>query len=137
MPSPACAAKVGQPIGATRDTLDAHGARLTAAAALPGDGFRTQHDSIKWRLTEDLREIAFVCGPRSMASLLLCCLSVRVMSSANGHNVSVKAWFLILWWPFQMLVRTLLMLLTSYSSSRLCIMGPAPIPAELARAVLL
>jgi hypothetical protein len=46
MPSPACTAKVGQPIGATRDTLDAHGARLTAAA-LPGDGFRTQHDSIK------------------------------------------------------------------------------------------
>ena len=27
-----------------------------AAASLPGDGFRTQHDAIKWRLTEDLHD---------------------------------------------------------------------------------
>jgi hypothetical protein len=32
------------------------GARLTSAS-LPGDGFRTQHDAVKWRISEDLREM--------------------------------------------------------------------------------
>ena len=56
LPSPACAALVGKPIGSTRATLDPHGSRL-AAASLPGDGFRRQHDTIKWRLDEDLHEM--------------------------------------------------------------------------------
>ena len=56
MPSPACAPLVGQMIGNTRSTLDAHGSRLTAAT-LPGDGFRKQHDAIKWTLAGDLREM--------------------------------------------------------------------------------
>ena len=56
LPSPACAPLVGQVIGNTRSFLDAHGSRL-AAASLPGDGFRTQHDAIKWRLDEDMREM--------------------------------------------------------------------------------
>ena len=47
---------VGQAIGATGRVLDVYGARLTSAT-LPGDGFRTQHDAIKWRLDEDLREM--------------------------------------------------------------------------------
>ena len=56
VPSPACAPLVGQRIGNTRLTVDAYGSRLTTAA-LPGDGYRTQHDAIKWRLDEDLREM--------------------------------------------------------------------------------
>ena len=56
VPSPACAPLVGQPIGNTRAVLDAFGSRLTTAA-LPGDGFRRQHDAVKWRLDEDLREM--------------------------------------------------------------------------------
>ena len=40
----------------THATLDAHGSRLTSAS-LPGDGFRQQHDAIKWRLDEDLHEM--------------------------------------------------------------------------------
>ena len=56
LPSPACSRMVGQPIGNTRSTLDAYGNRLVTAA-LPGDGYRTQHDAIKWRLDADLREM--------------------------------------------------------------------------------
>ena len=52
----ACAPLVGKAIGNTRATLDAYGSRLTTAA-LPGDGFRRQHDAIKWRLDEDLHEM--------------------------------------------------------------------------------
>ena len=55
LPSPACALLVGQPIGNSRSTLDRYGARLTAAT-LPGDGFRRQHNALKWRLSEDCRE---------------------------------------------------------------------------------
>ena len=36
--------------------LDAHGARLTTLS-LPGDGWRTQHDAIKWRIVQDAREM--------------------------------------------------------------------------------
>ena len=56
VPSPACEPLVGQLIGNTRRTLDAYGSRLTTAS-LPGDGFRTQHDTIKWRLDEDMLEM--------------------------------------------------------------------------------
>ena len=52
--SPACAALVGQPIGRSRSTLDEHGFRL-CAATVPGDGWRRQHDTIKWALYEDMR----------------------------------------------------------------------------------
>ena len=41
---------------ATPATLDVYGSRLVTAR-LPGDGFRKQHDAIKWRVDEDLREI--------------------------------------------------------------------------------
>ena len=56
LPSPACASLVGTRIGRTRQTLDPHGFRLRTAA-LPGDGWRTQHDSIKWQILADLREM--------------------------------------------------------------------------------
>ena len=36
--------------------LDRYGARLTTAR-LPGDGWRTQHDAIKWRLVQDAGEM--------------------------------------------------------------------------------
>eukprot|EP00973_Karenia_brevis_P052156 7245709-Karenia_brevis.AAC.1 len=56
MPSPACQTLVGQPIGTSRLTLDTHGHHLVSAS-LPGDGWRRQHDAIKWRLAEDMREM--------------------------------------------------------------------------------
>ena len=56
MPSPCCRQSVGEPIGNTRSTLDVFGMRL-AAATLPGDGWRTQHDAIKWQIEQDAREM--------------------------------------------------------------------------------
>ena len=32
-------------------------------AVLPGDGLRTQHDAVKWRLVEDLREMGMRTRP--------------------------------------------------------------------------
>ena len=60
MPSPACAGLIGEQIATTRHVLDAHGA-LLASLPLPGDGWRTQHDAIKWRLYEDLKEMGVRC----------------------------------------------------------------------------
>jgi hypothetical protein len=57
LPSPACRALTGQRIGSLRTVLDSHGCRLTTAR-LPGDGWRTQHDTIKWLLTEDMRHMS-------------------------------------------------------------------------------
>ena len=56
LPSPACAAHVGEPIANTRQVVDQHGARL-CTARLPGDGWRIQHDAIKWRIVQDAREM--------------------------------------------------------------------------------
>ena len=61
-PSPACAARVGETIGRTSRRLDPYGAQL-AAAPLPGDGFRLQHDQIKWQVFEDLREMGVRARP--------------------------------------------------------------------------
>jgi len=60
LPSPACQAHVGQVIGRSREILDRHGLRLTTAT-LPGDGWRTQHDVLKWRLTVDAAEMGVRC----------------------------------------------------------------------------
>ena len=62
LPSPACATLVGASIGGTRNRLDAYGFKL-CAAALPGDGFRDQHDTLKWQLLEDLREMRVRATP--------------------------------------------------------------------------
>ena len=55
-PSPICRQAVGEPIGRTGLTLDAYGLRLTTAT-LPGDGWRTQHDALKWRIHQDAKEM--------------------------------------------------------------------------------
>ena len=54
LPSPACHSFVGQQIGSSRDVVDRYGCKLTTAV-LPGDGWRTQHDALKWCLTDDLK----------------------------------------------------------------------------------
>ena len=56
LPSPACAVSVGERIANTRRVIDAHGTSLTAAT-LPGDGWRTQHDALKWRIAQDAAEM--------------------------------------------------------------------------------
>ena len=38
------------------DVLHPHGCRLTTAP-LPGDGYRRQHDAVKWWFDEDLKEL--------------------------------------------------------------------------------
>ena len=54
LPSPACSPRAGERIGNTRLVLDRYGSLLTTAH-LPGDGWRTQHDSLKWRLWRSWR----------------------------------------------------------------------------------
>ena len=54
LPSPACAAVIGERIGSTRYAVDAHGCHLTTAT-LPGDGWRSQHDALKWQI-DDCRD---------------------------------------------------------------------------------
>ncbi len=56
MPSPICRHAVGEPIGRTGHILDEYGLRL-ANSPLPGDGFRTQHDALKWRIHQDALEM--------------------------------------------------------------------------------
>ena len=51
--SPASAPLVGQRIAGNRDALDVHGIKLTTLA-LPGDGWRTRHDTIKHTLHRDI-----------------------------------------------------------------------------------
>jgi len=53
--SPACNGLVGKPIGSTGRRLDAAGFRLTSVT-LPGDGWRQQHDAVKWTVAEMARE---------------------------------------------------------------------------------
>ena len=60
LPSPACGPLVGQRIADTRHVLDRHGASLTTAP-LPGDGWRTQHDALKWRIFENAKEMGARC----------------------------------------------------------------------------
>ena len=56
LPSPACAPFVGTRIPGLRDTVDAFGVRLLAAN-MRGDGWRLQHDCLKWRIVEDAKEM--------------------------------------------------------------------------------
>jgi hypothetical protein len=56
LPSPGCAALVGERIASSRSVLDEYGCALTTET-LPGDGWRTQHDAVKWRLSADMREM--------------------------------------------------------------------------------
>ena len=56
LPSPACSNYAGARIAGCRLALDQYGFRLSSAT-LPGDGWRQQHDELKWRLFEDVREM--------------------------------------------------------------------------------
>ena len=56
LPSPACASRQGEMIGNSGLPLDAYGHRLSSLV-LPGDGRRTQHDCLKWRIAEHAREM--------------------------------------------------------------------------------
>ena len=51
---------MGQRVADTRHVLDRHGASLTTAL-LPGDGWRTQHDALKWCIFEDAKEMGARC----------------------------------------------------------------------------
>ena len=51
---------VGQRVADARHVLDRHGTCLTTAS-LPGDGWRTQHDALKWRIFEDAQEMGTRC----------------------------------------------------------------------------
>ena len=54
LPSPACEVQAGSPITGTHQTLDRFGCNLSSLP-LPGDGWREQHDSIKWRIAQDAK----------------------------------------------------------------------------------
>jgi hypothetical protein len=56
LPSPACRPLLGQQIAGSRTQLDAYGFKL-CSLPVPGDGWRSQHDTLKWRLFEDSREM--------------------------------------------------------------------------------
>ena len=60
LPSSARTSLVWQRIGQRRAILYIHGSRCTAAS-LPGDGFHMQHDTIKWCIEEDMREMGLRC----------------------------------------------------------------------------
>ena len=60
--SPACELMIGSPIAGSRSALDRFGFQLSALP-LPGDGWREQHDSLLWRIAEDLREMGVTVRP--------------------------------------------------------------------------
>ena len=62
LPSPACAPLVGQRVGRHRDASDPpYGVKLTTLA-LPGDGWRNRHDTLKYLLDRDIREHGVSCS---------------------------------------------------------------------------
>ena len=83
LPSPACAPVVGQRIAGTRATVDPHGCRLTTAT-LPGDGWRTQHDAIKWRIHEDAKEMHVRTRPE-VYGLFAACIPQEGRSRADAQ----------------------------------------------------
>ena len=85
LPSPACAAHVGEPIANRRTTLDAYGTRLTTLT-LPGDGWRTQHDAIKWRLVQDAREMSFRLR-EEVYGLFAACIPQAGRAQADGMHL--------------------------------------------------
>ena len=91
LPSPACRSLVGQVIGRSRQTLDPHGLRLTTAT-LPGDGWRTQHDVLKWRLSEDAREMGVRCRTEVYGLFAAVIPQAgRLLAFANRH-ANDRAW---------------------------------------------
>ena len=82
LPSPACSAFVGHRIPGTRDTVDAYGVRLLSAS-LPGDGWRVQHDCIKWRISQDAKEMGFRLRTEVLG-VFTSCLNATARESLAG-----------------------------------------------------
>ena len=61
LPSPACASLVGQRDGRHRDALDPYGVKLTTLA-LPGDGWRNRHHTLKYLLDRHIQEHGVSCS---------------------------------------------------------------------------
>ena len=80
--SPSCRSLCGQRIGGTRLSLDAHGCNVTTAA-LPGDGWRIQHDVLKWTITEDMRH-AQVRSSTEVYDLFVACIPQHERHHLNG-----------------------------------------------------
>ena len=62
LPSPACETQAGTSISGTRQVLDRFGCNL-ACLPLPGDGWREQHDNVKWRVVNDARNAGVPTRP--------------------------------------------------------------------------
>ena len=62
---------MGQRIADTRRVLDRHGASLTTAP-LPGDGWGTQHDAVKWRIFVDATAMGARCRVEVYALFAAC-----------------------------------------------------------------
>ena len=69
--SPACAALIGEPIANGRDVLDRYGFKL-CAATLPGDGWRRQHDALKWLVSEDAKQLGIQTRPEVYGLFAAC-----------------------------------------------------------------
>ena len=93
LPNPACQFSVDQPIGRTRARLDAYGMNL-ATVSLPGDGWRTQHDVIKWRLAEDAREMGVRCRTEVYGLFAPLLPQIAQVVSTNCRCANVKKWCL-------------------------------------------
>ncbi len=75
LPSPACEALYGESIAGTKQTLDRFGVRLGALPLL-GDGWREQHDCLKWQIVQDAREMGVPVLPE-VYGLFAACIPQR------------------------------------------------------------
>ena len=71
LPSPMCEVLAGAPIVGSRQTLDRYGCNL-ASLPLPGDGWRQQHDNIKWRVIEDAKDAGVPVRPEVYGLFAAC-----------------------------------------------------------------
>ena len=71
LPSPACEAQAGANITGTRQVLDRFGCNL-ACLPLLGDGWREQHDNVKWRVVNDARDAGVPVRPEVYGLFAAC-----------------------------------------------------------------
>jgi hypothetical protein len=72
LPSPACNMKAGETIAGTRQALDRYGFKLSALP-LAGDGWREQHDGLKWQISHDAKEMG-VAARTEVYGLFAACI---------------------------------------------------------------
>ena len=82
--SPCCAEVLGQRIGALRATVDPYGCNLTSVT-LPGDGWRVQHDAIKWRICMDAKEMHARIRPE-VYGLFAACIPQAGVQAAQAQT---------------------------------------------------